>query len=313
MVRIAVLDDWLGVAKGLADWGGLGADVVFFREHIADRVTLSETLKGFDVVCLTRERTPMPAEIVQALEAKLIVTAGRRNLALDVEAARAGGIVCCGTDSDGTGTVELTLALMLALAHNVPQNAAAMAAGKWQTRLGTLLSGKTLGLLGLGRLGSRVAALGAALGMDVIAWSQNLTGEAAAERGARRVDRDALLADADVVSIHLVLSERTRGLVDANALALMKPTAFLINTSRGPIVDVEALSAALRLGALAGAALDVYAAEPLPPDDPLRAVPNLLLTPHVGYANKEQLAVFYRQMVEDIAAWQAGAPIRELA
>ncbi|WP_420392488.1 D-2-hydroxyacid dehydrogenase family protein [Acuticoccus sp.] len=313
MIRIAVIDDWLGVAEGLADWASLDADVTFVRQHIGDIDRLVETIAGHDVLCVTRERTPIGAEVIGRLpDLKLIVTAGRRNFSLDVDAASARGLTVCGTDSSGEGTVELTWALILALAHRVPDNASAMREGLWQTRLSSLLTGKTLGIVGLGRLGARVAAIAPAFGMDVIAWSQNLTDEAAAERGARRVEKAVLFAEADVVTIHTVLSARTRGLVDAAAIGAMKPTATLVNTSRGPIVEVDALSAALRDGRIAGAALDVYEVEPLPADDPLRSVPNLLLTPHVGYASAENLSLFYQQMVEAIAAWRAGTPIRLL-
>ncbi|WP_226575977.1 D-2-hydroxyacid dehydrogenase family protein [Acuticoccus sediminis] len=309
-MKIAVLDDWLGTAKDLAPWGTLEAEVSFVREHVAEE-RLAELLAPFDAVCLTRERTPLTRRTIEALpNLSLIVTAGRRNAKIDIAAATERGITVCGTDSHGGGTVELTWALILGLTQRVPQNDAAMKAGGWQTGMGTLLEGKRLGIVGLGRLGRRVAAIAPAFGMDVVAWSQNLTGDAAAEHGARRVSKEELFATADVVSLHLTLSERTRGIVDRAAIAAMKPTAYFVNAARAGLVDTAALAEALGAGRIAGAAIDVYDVEPLPADDPLRRVPNLVLTPHVGYVSAENMGLFFRQMVEDIAAFQSGHPIR---
>ena len=311
-MKIAVLDDWLGVAAGLANWERLEADVAFVTGHIREEA-LPEALAEFDVVCLTRERTALPGHVIAALpRLRLVVTAGRRNAKIDLHAAAARGITVCGTESHGGGTVELTWALILALSQRVPQNDAAMKAGGWQTGLGTLLAGKRLGIVGLGRLGRRVAAIAPAFGMETVAWSQNLTDADAAAHGARRVEKDELFATADVVTIHLTLSERTRAIVDAAAIKRLKPTAFLVNAARAGLVETPALVAALREGRIAGAALDVYDEEPLPADDPLRGVPNLVLTPHVGYVSDENMALFYRQMVENIAAFQKGRPIRVL-
>ena len=311
-MKIAVLDDWLGVARQLADWERLEADVSFMQEVI-DEAALADALADFDAICLMRERTTLPSDVIARLpRLRLVVTAGRRNAGIDLEAARRHGITVCGTESHGGGTVELTWALILALAQRIPQNDACMRAGGWQTGLGTLLTGKRLGIVGLGRLGRRVATIAPAFGMEVVAWSQNLTNEDAASHGARRVSKDELFATADVVTLHLTLSERTRAIVDAAAIEAMKPTAFLVNAARAGLIETPALVAALREGRIAGAAVDVYDAEPLAPGDTLRAVPNLILTPHVGYVSRENMGLFYRQMVEDIAAFQAGRPIRTL-
>mgnify|MGYP005991852535 FL=1 len=311
-MKIAILDDWLDTARDLADWDQLDAKITFVTRHIREE-DLPQALAGFDAVCLMRERTALPRSVIAALpDLRLIVTAGRRNMRIDLEAAAERGIIVCGTESHGGGTVELTWALILALAQRIPQNDAAMKAGGWQTGLGTLLAGRRLGVVGLGRLGSRVAAIAPAFGMEVVAWSQNLTDEAAATGGARRVSKHELFATADVVTVHLTLSERTRHIVDAAAIGAMRPSAFLVNAARAGLVETPALVAALQDNRIAGAAIDVYDEEPLPADDPLRRVPNLVLTPHVGYVSRENMGVFYRQMVENIAAFQAGAPIRRL-
>jgi phosphoglycerate dehydrogenase-like enzyme len=307
-LRIAVLDDYQDVARRFAEWPD---GTVFFHEPLADP---AEAVQDFDVVVAMRERTAFPAALLERLpRLRLLVTTGMRNASIDLDAARAGGITVCGTEALGHPTAELAWGLILALARRIPQEDAALRAGRWQTTVGLGLRGLTLGVLGLGRLGSHVAAFGNAFGMRVIAWSQNLTAERAAEGGAALVERDALFREADVLTIHLVLSERTRGLVGARELSLMKPTALLVNTSRGPIVDEAALAAALRDGTIAGAAVDVYDREPVPPDHPLLDAPNTVLTPHLGYVTEENYAVFYGQAVEDIAAYAAGAPVRVLA
>jgi phosphoglycerate dehydrogenase-like enzyme len=315
MTRVAVLDDYQRVAGRMADWGSLpeGTEVVFFHDHLVGVEALAERLRDFEVVVAMRERTPFPRSLLGRLgRLRLLVTTGMRNAAIDLDAAAELGITVSGTDGIGTSTAELTWALILALLRRVPEEDASMRTGGWQHTLGVDLAGKTLGVIGLGRIGRQVAAVGRAFGMEVTAWSQNLTEEAARAAGARRLDKLDLLAGADVVTVHLVLSERTRGLIGAAELEQMKPTAYLVNTSRGPIVDERALVAALRSGRIAGAALDVYEVEPLPPDHPLRTLPNTVLTPHLGYVTEAGYRVFYGQAVEDIAAFLAGAPIRVL-
>ncbi|HST25469.1 MAG TPA: D-2-hydroxyacid dehydrogenase family protein [Gaiellaceae bacterium] len=312
MARIAVLDDYQRVASRFADWSQLdGHELTFFHEPLAGP---ARVLEPFDVVCAMRERTAFPAELLERLpNLRLLVTTGMRNAAIDLESAARQGVTVCGTEGSWQATTELAFALILALARRIPLEDAGMRAGGWQSTVGVGLDGKTLGIVGLGRLGSAAARIGAAFGMRVVAWSENLTAERAAEHGGELVTKDELFATADFVTIHLVLSGRTRGLVGQHELALMKPTAFLVNTSRGPIVDEDALLAALRDGTLAGAGLDVYDQEPLPADHPLRGAPNTVLTPHLGYVTEETYRVFYEQTVEDVAAWLAGEPVRVLA
>ncbi|WP_433409946.1 D-2-hydroxyacid dehydrogenase family protein [Saccharomonospora azurea] len=313
-MRIAILDDYQNVALTLADWDSLDAEVRVFTEHIADQDELVRALAGFDVVVAMRERTPFPAALLSRLpDLRLLVTTGQRNASIDVEAARRQGIVVCGTGYLPHPTVELTWALILAAARHLPTEVQAMREGGWQTTLGTGLRGRTLGLLGLGRLGSQVARVGQAFGMRTIAWSQNLTDDRAAEHDVTAVSKNELFASSDVLSVHLVLSKRTRGLVGAKELAAMKSTALLVNTSRAPIVDTDALLEALRQDTIGGAALDVYDVEPLPADHPLRSMPNVVLTPHIGFVTRETYEVFYRDAVEDIAAFRRGEPVRVLA
>ena len=315
MTRVAILDDYQAVALRLADWGSLPADVEVFRDHVADEAGVAARLADFDVVVAMRERTPFTRSLLARLpRLRLLVTTGMRNASIDLRAAAERGIRVCGTAGLPSPTAELTWALILALVRHVPREDRATRDGRWQETLGTTLSGKTLGVLGLGQLGSRVARVGRAFEMDVLAWSQNLTAERAAAAGATLAgDKDEVLARADVVTIHLVLSERTRGLLGARELALMRPTAYLVNTSRGPIVDEPALIAALRAGTIAGAGLDVYDEEPLPPDHPLRRLPNTVITPHLGYVTEETYRIFYPQAVEDVRAFLAGAPVRVLS
>ncbi|MCL4766745.1 MAG: D-2-hydroxyacid dehydrogenase family protein [Hyphomicrobiaceae bacterium] len=312
MVAIAILDDYQKAALELADWSRLRENhrLTIFHEPFVGEEAAARALVGFDVLCLMRERTPFQASLIDRLpNLRLIVTSGRRNAAIDVAAAARQKVLVCGTDSPGNSTAELTMALMLALARHVHVEAAAMRAGGWQTTLGRDLRGLTLGLVGLGRLGGQVAKFGRTFGMKVIAWSENLTQQRCYEAGAEYVAKDDLLRRADVVSIHTRLSERTRGLIGARELALMKPSAHLVNTSRGPIVDEAALIAALNEGRIAGAALDVYDREPLPADHPLRSAPRVLLTPHLGYVTEETYRVFYSGMVGAIEAWLAGKPV----
>jgi len=312
-MRIAILDDYQGVALTLADWASLGAEIEVFTEHIGDPDELVRRLAGHEVAVAMRERTPFPAELLDRLpDLRLLVTTGPVNAAIDVPAARQRGITVCGTGYFSAPTAEHTWALILAVCRNLPREAEAMRHGGWQRSIGRGLHGHTLGLLGLGRLGSVVARIGQAFGMSTIAWSPNLTPERAAEHGVAAVPKRELFARADVLSVHLVLGARTRGLVGAAELASMKPEAVLVNTSRGPIVDEQALLEALSAGTIAAAALDVFDVEPLPADHPLRALPNVVLTPHLGYVTRELYDVFYRDAVEDIHAYLSGAPIRLL-
>jgi phosphoglycerate dehydrogenase-like enzyme len=314
-VSVAVLDDYQGVALSLAPWEQLGDEVSVevFRDHVADDDALVGRLARFDVVVAMRERTPFPRARLARLPAlKLLVTTGMANAAIDLEAARELGVVVCGTGGLVSPTVEVTWALILAVARGVCAEDRRVRAGGWQHTLGFELAGRTLGVVGLGRLGSRVAAIGQAFEMSVVAWSENLDAERAAALGVEAVAREELFARADVVTVHLRLSERTRGLIGAADLARMKPTAVLVNTSRGPIVDERALLAALETGMLAGAGLDVFDVEPLPVDHPLRFAPNTVLTPHIGYVSRGSYEIYYREAVEDIAAWLRAEPVRVL-
>ena len=315
MTKIAILDDYQKVALDMADWSALsGADITVFDRHIEGEDALAAALQPFDVVAIMRERTAFPRSLFARLPAlKLLVTTGMKNAAVDMDAARDHGVVVSGTASSGHATAELSFLMILALARRLPDQIRTMAAGGWQGGLGRDLRGARLGLLGLGRLGREMATIGAAFGMDVVAWSQNLTPEAAVAGGARYAEKAELFETADFVSVHLRLSERTRGIVGRDDIARMKPDACLINTSRGGLVDNDALVGALNEGRIAGAALDVYEREPLPADDPLRSVPGLLLTPHIGYVTRESYDVFYPETVEAIRAWLDGAPIRVLA
>ena len=314
-VQIAVIDDWQNVASGVVDWSALAAvgQVHFLHDYPADTATMVERLQGFDVICLMRERSTFDQALLQGLpKLKLLVTGGMRNAAIDIAAAKALGIQVCGTDSYKQAAPELTWALIMASTRNLLAEANSLRAGGWQVGLGGDLYGKTLGVLGLGSIGQKVAQFGQAFGMRVIAWSENLTPERASEAGVSWVSKRELFEQADILSVHLVLSERSRGLVDTQALGWMKPSARLVNTSRGPIVNEQALIEALSAGRLAGAALDVYSEEPLPADHPFRRLPNVLATPHVGYVSEQNYRQFYQQMIEDIQAWASGTPIRSL-
>jgi phosphoglycerate dehydrogenase-like enzyme len=316
VIRIAILDDYQNAALGAADWASLaGCTVEVFDRHLGhDEAVVADALRPFQVIVAMRERTPFPASLLAELpELRLLITTGMRNLAIDLSAAKARGIVVSGTAMVGHAAAEHAWALIMALARQIPREDRAMHAGGWQEGVGIGLAGKTLGLLGLGRLGAKVARVGLAFEMEVIAWSANLGAERAAECGARRVEKDELFRRADLLSIHLVLSARSRGLVGAREFALMKPSAYLINTSRGPIVDEAALVEALRTRRIAGAGLDVYDTEPLPADHPLRALDNAVLTGHTGYVVQEMYPLAYGQAVENVRAWQAGAPIRVLS
>jgi len=313
MSRVAILDDYQDVAGRMADWASLpaGTDLVVFRDHLADVEPLAKRLADFEVVIAMRERTPFPRALLERLpKLKLLITTGMRNASIDVSAAVARGVVVCGTAGLPYPTAELTWGLILALFRQIPGEDRATREGRWQVSCGLGLNGKTLGVLGLGGLGSRVAKVGRAFEMEVIAWSQNLTAARAAEVGATLVGKDELLARSDVLSVHLVLGDRTRGLLGARELSQMKRTAYLVNTSRGPIVDEAALVAALRARTIAGAGVDVYDEEPLPLDHPLRSLPNTVITPHLGYVTEETYRIFYGHALEDVKAWLAGQPVR---
>lgn len=316
--RIAVLDDFQRVAAGIADWSRAGDDreVVFFHDHLGDEDALATRLAPFDAIVAMRERTPFPGSLLARLpRLKLLVATGMFHQTIDFEAAKRRGIVVCGTDN-GPGlatTVEHVFAMILGLARRLADEDAAIRGGGWQVSLPPLLAGRTLGILGLGNLGRAIAPLGRALGMRVVAWSRNLTDEQAALAGIERVDEARFYAESDVVTIHLKLSPRSIGYVGAAELARMKPSALLVNTSRGPVVDERALIEALRTGRIAGAALDVFDREPLPADHPLRTLPNTLLTPHMGYVSLESYRAFYGSAVEVVRDFRAGHPSRRLA
>lgn len=310
-MKVVILDDYQNVALGLADWAALECEIEVVNRHIVEVDELVGRLAGAQVVVAMRERTPFPATVLSRLpDLKLLVSTGLRNAAIDVPAANSAGVVVSGTGYVPTPTVELTWALILAAARHLPAEVASVQAGGWQQTVGTGLHGTTLGLLGLGQLGSQVARVGQAFGMRTIAWSEHLTTERAAEFDVQAVSKAELFAQADVLSVHLVLSRRTLGLVGAAELAGMKPTAILVNTSRGPIIEESALLDCLRRGGIATAALDVFDVEPLPPGHPYRTLPNVMVTPHIGYVIREQYEIFFRDAVEDIRAFQDGAPIR---
>ncbi|WRH90184.1 D-2-hydroxyacid dehydrogenase family protein [Pseudomonas fluorescens] len=314
-VQIAVIDDWQDVARDVVDWSVLDSlgEVTFEHDYPADNATLAERLGRYQVICVMRERTRFDEDLLKRLpNLKLLVTGGMRNAALDMQAAAKLGIKVCGTDSYKHAAPELTWALIMAATRNLANEANALRAGHWQQGLGGDLHGKTLGILGLGSIGQRVAQFGQVFGMKVIAWSENLTAERAEQAGVRYVSKQALFEQADVLSVHLVLSERSRGLVDAQALGWMKPTALLVNTARGPIVDEAALIKALQKQHIAGAALDVFEQEPLPAMHPFRTLDNVLATPHVGYVSRQNYEQFFSQMIEDVQGWATGEPVRLL-
>ena len=314
-MKIAILDDYQRVALKLADWSVLPADtqVLAFSDHYADLTTLMGKLNTFEVVVAMRERTPFPRELLEHLSGlRLLITTGMRNSSIDLDAATNLGILVCGTRSGGPSTAELSWGLILSLLRHIPQEYESIRQGHWQTTLGTDLKGKVLGLLGLGNLGSHMATIGNAFGMSVIAWSQNLTAERATQFGATLVTKDKLFAQSDILSIHLQLSDRTRGLVGDHELGLMKPTAYFINTSRGPIVDEVALVKTLEAHKIAGAGIDVFEQEPLPSNSPFRKLDNIIMTPHLGYVTRETYQKFYPDAVEDTTSYLRGQPVRVL-
>jgi phosphoglycerate dehydrogenase-like enzyme len=313
---VAVLDDYQGVALTVADWSVLAdrAEVVAFSDHLSDENSIAERLAGFDIVVAMRERTPFPRSLLRRLPGlRLLVTTGMRNKSIDLAAAQELGVTVTGTRLIAESTVELGWALIMAVVRDLPGEDRRTREGRWQTTLPMQLSGSTLGILGLGRLGQRIAALAHAFGMTVVAWSENLTAEAAAEHGVERVDKRNLFRRSDIVSIHTVLSHRTRGLVGAAELETLGPDSYLVNTSRGPIVDEAALVAALHAGTIAGAALDVYDVEPLPAGHPLLSTPRTILSPHVGFVSRPAYELCYGDAVADIAGWLDGEPVRVLA
>jgi phosphoglycerate dehydrogenase-like enzyme len=316
-MQLSILDDYQGVALDMADWSPVrarGIEIAVERFPFADAEDVVRSLADSEIVAAMRERTAFPKSIVDRLpKLKLLITTGMRNASFDMAALRDRGVTVCGTGGPGGGnedTAELAWGLILGAARRIAEDHAFMRQGGWQTRIGHRVAGKTLGLLGLGRLGSAVARVGLAFGMKAIAWSQNLTADKAAAQGVERVEKDELFGRSDILSVHLVLSERSRGLVGAREIGLMKPSAILVNTSRGPICDTAAIIEALKGGRLAYAGLDVYDQEPLPINHPLRTAPNVILTPHIGYVTDENYRSSYPQIVENVMAYLDGKPIR---
>jgi D-3-phosphoglycerate dehydrogenase len=316
-VRCAILDDYQNVALKLADWSKIAPDVEVkvFNEHLGAADKVIKALQGFAVVVMMRERTPFPRQVIEALpELKLLITTGARNASIDMAACAERGIVVSGTGGFGNPTTGVTFGLILELTRRIGwENARLKAGAPWQVTLGQDIEGLTLGVLGLGKLGARVAAVGKAFGMKPVAWSQNLTPERCQELGVAYASKDDLFRTADLVTIHLQLSARTRGLVTAHELGLMKKSAYLINTSRGPIVDEKALLEALRSNRIAGAGLDVFDVEPLPLDHPFRRMDNVVITPHLGYVSQQNYARYFPDIVEDIRGWLDGKPVRVIA
>lgn len=316
-MRLSILDDYQGIALSMADWSGVrarGLEIAVERFPFADQDDVVRSLADSEIVCAMRERTAFPRAIVERLpKLKLLITTGMRNASFDMAALKDAGVTVCGTGGPGGGnedTAELAWGLILGAARRIAEDHAFMRQGGWQTRVGHRVAGKTLGLLGLGRLGSAVARVGLAFGMKAVAWSQNLTADKASEQGVERVEKDELFRRSDILSVHLVLSPRSRGLVGAREIGLMKPSAILVNTSRGPICDTTAIIAALKEGRLAYAGLDVYDQEPLPIDHPLRSAPNVILTPHIGYVTEENYRSSYPQIVENVLGFLDGKPMR---
>ena len=312
-MRVALLDDYQDAGRAAGDWASLpaGTEVVAFHDHLSDEAAIAERLRDFEVIVGMRERTAFPRSLLARLpNLKLLITTGGRNASFDVAAANEQGVVVCGTGGVGTPTAELAWGLLLDLARHITAEDRAIREGRWQTTLGSGMSGRTLGIVGLGNLGTQVANVGRTFGMNIVAWSPNLTVERATERNATLVTKDELFQRSDYISVHMVLSDRSRGLIDEHAIAQMKPTAFFVNTSRGPIVDEAALAKALREKRIAGAGIDVFEVEPLPADSPFRGLDNVILTPHLGYVTVEGYNVFYRDAVEDIRAFLDGNPVR---
>ena len=311
-VQAAFLDDYQNVARSLVEGKAVPADLetTVFHDHLDDEDALADRLEPFEVVCVMRERTPFRRNLLERLpRLKLLVTSGMRNASIDMTAAQERGVTVCGTPSVGGPTAELAWGLIIGLLRHIPREDRATREGRWQETVGGGLLGKTLGVAGLGKLGARVARVGLAFEMDVIAWSRNLTEERCREVGVCRVSKEELLSRSDILTIHLVLSDRTRGLLGAAELAMMKPTAVLINTSRGPIVEEEALVTALQRGTIGGAGLDVYDTEPLPPDHPLRRCGNTVITPHLGYVEEANYGAYFDGYLAAIKGYLEGSPV----
>lgn len=315
MKRCAIIDDYQNCALDMADWDSVADDIeiVVFNDHLSNEDEVAARLEPFEIVSIMRERTPFPRSLFEKLpNLELLLTSGMRNLSIDAQAAKDNGVVVCGTPSLGYPTAELTWGLIISLARFIPLEHHATRGGAWEKTVGVGLRDKTLGVIGLGRLGAQVATIGKAFGMEVIAWSQNLTDERCAEIGVKRVEKDELMSRSDVITIHLILSDRTRGLIGPRELARMDPNAYFINTSRGPIVDEAALIDTLENDRIAGAGLDVFNIEPLPLNHPFRLLPNVVITPHLGYVTQENYRGFFGGTVENIRAWLDGAPKNEL-
>jgi phosphoglycerate dehydrogenase-like enzyme len=316
-LRCAILDDYLNLSLAVADWSKVEdrVDVTVFNQPFASPEAVVSALKDFEIICAMRERTPFPRAIFEALpKLKLLITSGMRNNSIDMAAAKDKQVVVCGTHWPRDPTAPLTMGMILELTRNIGRESARMHAGEYlQKHVGFEIEGKTLGVIGLGKLGAKVAGLAKAFGMNVIAWSPNLTAERCKEVGVTYATKEELFATADIITIHVVLSDRSRGLVGAADLARMKPTSFIVNTARGPIIDEMALLETLKARRIAGAAVDVFSVEPLPVDHPFRKLDNLVLTPHLGYATQETFIAHYNQMVEGIDAWSKGEPKRRLA
>jgi D-3-phosphoglycerate dehydrogenase len=316
-LRCAILDDYLDLTLEIADWSKVRdrIDITVFKEPFASTEAAASALKDFEIICAMRERTPFPRTLFAALpKLKLLITSGMRNAAFDMEAAKDHNVVLCGTQWARDPTAPLTMGLILELTRNIGRENARMHAGEaLQKFVGTEIEGKTLGIVGLGKLGSKVAGMAKVFGMNVIAWSPNLTPEKCKEAGVGYASKEQLFSTADIITVHMVLSERSRGLIGAPDLARMKPTGYLVNTARGPIVDEVALLETLQQRKIAGAAIDVFSVEPLPVNHPFRALDNIVLTPHLGYVTEESFRNHYSQMVEGIDAWFKGAPLRRLA
>jgi phosphoglycerate dehydrogenase-like enzyme len=312
MVKVAILDDYQNIALSKGDWGSIpDAQVQSFQDHIADEDALARRLEPFEAIVAMRERTAFPRSLVERLpNLKLLITTGARNASFDMAAINERGITVSGTRGSRTSTAELTWGLIIGLTRHLAEEDRNVREGRWQTTIGPSLAGLKLGCLGLGNLGKQVARVGKAFEMDVIAWSQNLTQERCDEVGARLVTKDELFSQSDIVTIHLVLSDRTRGIVGERELTMMKPSAYLVNTSRGPIVDEDALIRAVAEGRIAGAGIDVYSVEPLPANHPYRTLKNTLLTPHIGYVSSDGYDFMYGDAVEDIKAFVSGSPVR---
>jgi phosphoglycerate dehydrogenase-like enzyme len=310
-MRIAILDDYQNIALTAGDWGSLGdgAEIVSFTDHLSDEDEIAERLADFEIICAMRERTPFTKSLLAKLpNLKLLISSGMRNRGIDAQAAKAQGVVVCGTPSVGRPTADLAWGLILGLARQIPQEDRNVRAGGWQRTIGISLEGRTLGIAGLGNLGGRMATIAKAFGMNVIAWSQNLTEERCDELGVEKVSKEDLLKRSDFITVHLILSDRSRGLFGAEELALMKPTAYMVNTARGPIIDEDALAVALENGTIAGAGIDVFSVEPLPADHPFRKLENIIVTPHLGYVSDQNYESYFGGYVEAIQAFLAGAP-----